>query len=499
MFISLRDVLDNEVLAAGSPQIVAGQNAVESKRVRWVHSSEVLGIASLLSGGELLLTGGQSILNLKPAAQVEYLQSLAARKIAALIVETAGTGRHLPTVLIDAANEADLPLIELRNVVPFVEVAENINRKIVTSQIGSLQIADRLSQTLTERIAASGPQLQPLVDLISTSLDVGTRVVDVNDGLLAESGMENRDNSLIVSDELTTGGVAVARLELVGSDRVELLEAVLSRVKSIVVLALAQRHRPSLEKMAEEELLRLVLVGGGGDRLIELCHATKISPTAPLLIAVVHRMSDAQSATFDKELRSAFPGVITGSDDTWIFAIIPMRSERENSFRESSLHKLRKIIHGTGVTGALGPTADSIRHANKALEEAKATWRIGFSSKWTDEFYDSSDFVVERLAEQSLTRSVVDSLIAETLGDLVTVEAEHGGELIRTLDVWLSTGCNTTEAARLLYLERQSLHKRLQRIFLELGGDPRGRGKLSGLTIAVKLLRGNARLLQEKP
>ena len=65
---------------------------------------------------------------------------------------------------------------------------------------------------------------------------------------------------------------------------------------------------------------------------------------------------------------------------------------------------------------------------------------------------------------------------------------------MRTLDVWITEGCNTAEAARVLFLERQSLHKRLARIFEVLGGDPRGTGRLGALAFAVKLVRGNARL-----
>ncbi|MFC3808832.1 helix-turn-helix domain-containing protein [Terrabacter sp. MAHUQ-38] len=98
------------------------------------------------------------------------------------------------------------------------------------------------------------------------------------------------------------------------------------------------------------------------------------------------------------------------------------------------------------------------------------------------------------MAERSLPRGVVDDLVEEALGELVRLDQRHGGELVRTLDVWISTGCNATEAAHLLFLERQSLHKRLRRIFQALGGDPRGRGQLAALALAVRLVRGGAQL-----
>lgn len=496
MFLTLREILDSDVFAAGSPTIVAGHEAVDTARVRWVHSSEILEIAPLLSGGELLLSGGQALLALKASAQVSYIDSLVSRKIAALAIETAATGRHLPESLVAAAEAAQLPLIELRDVVPFVEVAEAMNRKIVTSQLGSLQVADELSRALTEQIATSGTQLQPLLHLISTTLLVHARVVDDHGSVVAASGPDPNPDDIFAIAELPVGGVPVAQLELYGGTDAELLTTVLSRVRSIVALAISQRYRPSLAKLAEEELLRTIWSGGGGDRLVELSQAAGISADTPVLVVVLRRGEQAPQP-MQKTLRERFAGAVVHLDDTWITALLPMPAEHPNVIREKILQQLRSLAHSTGFTGALGPTATTIRQASKALTEAQATWRLGHSSKWRDEIYDASDFLVERLAEQTLSRSEVNTLIEEALGELIRLEAQHGGELVRTLDVWLSTGCNTTEAARLLFLERQSLHKRLNRIFPALGGDPRGRGKLSGLTLAVKLMRGNARLLED--
>jgi purine catabolism regulator len=135
-----------------------------------------------------------------------------------------------------------------------------------------------------------------------------------------------------------------------------------------------------------------------------------------------------------------------------------------------------------------------VRQASFSLAEARTTWRLGRSAKSSDVVYDASDFLVERMAERSLSRGVVDALVDEALGELVRLDQRSGGELVRTLDVWISTGCNATEAAHLLFLERQSLHKRLRRIFQVLGGDPRGRGQLAALALAVRLVRGGAQL-----
>ena len=69
MSVRLGEILVGGALEAGAPVVVAGEAQLDRQRVRWVHSSEVLEIAPLLSGGELLLTGWVALLALKPAAQ----------------------------------------------------------------------------------------------------------------------------------------------------------------------------------------------------------------------------------------------------------------------------------------------------------------------------------------------------------------------------------------------------------------------------------------------
>ncbi|MGO4596240.1 PucR family transcriptional regulator [Terrabacter sp. 2RAF25] len=494
MSLLLSEILESGVLAAGAPQVVAGERGVDTARVRWVHSSEVLEIAPLLSGGELLLTGGVALLALKPAAQVEYVWSLASRGVAALAVETAGSGRHLPAELVAAAEEAGLPLLELRQVVPFVEVAEEVNRRIVSAQVAALRVADQLSQALTERIASSGTALEPLLAVMAETLGVHVRVLDTRGGLLGQAGPDPDAALEPLGAELSVSGIGVAHLELVGGAGadVETLETVLARVRSIVALALARHSRPSLTRLAEDELVRLIGAGGGGERLMELSQAGGIDPERPLVMAVVRRPADGHVDT-EQRTRRALPSTLVVAHGEWLEILMPLRGAT-HAERARALTALRTAVAGTGLTGALGPTATTVRQASFSLAEARTTWRLGRSAKGSDAVYDASDFLVERMAERSLSRGVVDALVEEALGELVRLDQRSGGELVRTLDVWISTGCNATESAQILFLERQSLHKRLRRIFQVIGGDPRGRGQLAALALALRLVRGGAQL-----
>lgn len=72
---SVADVLESASLRRGDPVVVGGATGLD-RTVRWVHVSEVPGIADLLHGGEMLLTTGMVL----PAAEADladYIERLA--------------------------------------------------------------------------------------------------------------------------------------------------------------------------------------------------------------------------------------------------------------------------------------------------------------------------------------------------------------------------------------------------------------------------------------
>lgn len=94
-------------LRSGLPEILAGADRLQ-RTVRWVHAGEVPNIASLLKGGELLLTTGYG-LGTRPAEQRAFVRTLAERGIAALVVELGPRFTRLPAALVDTARSAGLP------------------------------------------------------------------------------------------------------------------------------------------------------------------------------------------------------------------------------------------------------------------------------------------------------------------------------------------------------------------------------------------------------
>ncbi|MFI7305674.1 PucR family transcriptional regulator [Micromonospora aurantiaca] len=149
VFPTVREVLELVPVRHGAPRLVAG-NAGLDRSVRWVHIAEVPDIATLLGGGELVLTTGIGLPG-DDAGLREFIGALADVGVSGLAVEL---GRRyvsgVPRVMAAAAERRGLPLIELRRGTPFVRITEAVHALIVDAQLTELRATEEIHQRFTD-------------------------------------------------------------------------------------------------------------------------------------------------------------------------------------------------------------------------------------------------------------------------------------------------------------------------------------------------------------
>src|SRR5690625_959119 len=159
--VTLEDVLALPVVRRGQPSVHAAQ-ADLGRAVRWAHVSEVEDVASVLSGGEIVLTTG---INLRhtDAALVGYVAGLARANSAGLFLELGRRFDAAPPVLLDAASRYRVPMVEFRREVKFVEITEAVHSLILGEQLHASRTAERAHETFTT-LAVEGADPQRIVD-----------------------------------------------------------------------------------------------------------------------------------------------------------------------------------------------------------------------------------------------------------------------------------------------------------------------------------------------
>lgn len=172
MLPTLREVLALPALKRASPVVRAAPEHLD-RTVRWVHVAEVSDIASLLDGGELILTTGIALPETR-GELARYVADLDAAGVSALAVELGRRYRAaLPAELVAAASEHGLPLIELRTVAPFVAITQAVHTLILDARmregeerhshrtlLTALALSDELPPEFASRAAALGVPLE---------------------------------------------------------------------------------------------------------------------------------------------------------------------------------------------------------------------------------------------------------------------------------------------------------------------------------------------------
>ncbi|MFJ4084001.1 PucR family transcriptional regulator [Streptomyces iakyrus] len=532
--ITVQRALELPGLRSGLPEVLAGAERL-GRTVRWVHAGEVPHIASLLKGGELLLTTGYG-LGTRPAEQRAFVRTLAERGIAALVVELGPRFTRLPVALVDTARSAGLPLVQLHREVPFVTVTEEVHTEIVNGHYALLQRAEEVHRRCTQAVLGGGGV--PHVLGILADFAANPVFLETADGQLlyaAGSGPEGAD-PLQVWEGLR--GQHKDEPPLAGSVLVDVpgggpgSGGVRARLILLPVRTpLAPVHRMAAERAAgilavvlmqarqEEELA----ARGRGDFLTDLAEGRVTAEDAPAqarvlgfrpgsgpLLPVVMRLGDALSPdesgggwavlarAVSEELASVGVPVLLGVRpvEGRVLVLLGLRAESERAaVADRVAAALRAGVDRAGlprpggqppvmVVGTAGgwpAAASGLRHAAETATAAQ-----GLPDRpWYDARRLDIDLLLWRLRDHEDLAAFVD----RALGPLLEHDRRSRPPLLPTLTTYLAHAGRKAETARELHLNRQTLYNRLARIGELLGTDLDDPQTVLALSLALRARR----------
>ncbi|KQW17867.1 PucR family transcriptional regulator [Streptomyces sp. Root369] len=175
-------------------------------------------------------------------------------------------------------------------------------------------------------------------------------------------------------------------------------------------------------------------------------------------------------------MRAAFPGDV--------LALLSLPGARPGDPVKAVQEVFRKAAD-PGLTVAVGHAVSASQGGwlrwSDTLRAARTTLELALTVPAAEPGVPDGPLVTSSRAlalERELTRGGLDAnrerlsaLVHHTLGPLLTWEASHSSDLVRTLETHLRNGCSPTRTAALLHIGRQSLYQRLERIETLLGLD----------------------------
>ncbi|MEU7027615.1 PucR family transcriptional regulator [Streptomyces sp. NPDC014779] len=531
--ITVQRALELPGLRSGLPEVVAGADRLH-RTVRWVHAGEVPNIASLLKGGELLLTTGLG-LGTRPAEQRAFVRRLAERGIAALVVELGPRFARLPATIVETARGAGLPLVQLHREVPFVAVTEEIHTEIVNGHYALLRQAEEVHHQCTVALLGGGGVPQVLRILADFALN--PVFLETADGqLLYAAGTDSEPaDPLQVWDGLRGQRAARESGPPAGAVLVDVpgggpgTSSVRARLVLLGVSSpLSPVHRMAAERAAG--LLAVVLMQarqeeelaarGRGDFLTDLAEGRISAEDAPAqarvlgfkpgdgpLLPVVMRLASELSPSGNwallaravlEELSSVGVPVLLGVRpvEGRVPLLLGLRSESERTavadrvaaalragveragLERAGAHPPVVVV---GVAGGWAAASAGLRHAAETATAAQGLSEL----PWYDARRLDTDLLLWRLRDHPDLAAFVDRAI----GPLRDHDRTSRPPLLPTLETYLAHAGRKAETARELHLNRQTLYNRLARIADLLGTDLDDPQTVLALSLALRARR----------
>jgi purine catabolism regulator len=526
--LTLREVLELDVVRRGQPRVVAGSAGLDAP-VRWVHAMELTDVGRLLRGGELVLSTGIALPD-SPAGLASYVTELAGAGASGLAIEL---GRRysgaLPAALERAAATCELPLVAFEREVPFVEITEAVHSRIIDSQLAELRVAETIHQTFTE-LSVAGAPADAIVAAASRLAGRPVILADLSHRVLACSARDVREvlsdfasrarpltgpRTFYAGDPgwlVTTVGARGedwGRLYLVCDTAPAAVDTVLIE-RAATTLALGRlltRQAESLERQAHRTLIAGLLAGdaaGAGGALAGAAEAEAraralgVPVSGRSLVAAVVRVPDsgpgisghatvlaAADAVAEACRAVSVPALVGSLDDVRAGALLslPLGTDA-NEVLDTVAARLRDRLPAGFVIGA-GASVSALREARQSLVDAREVADVALRDPDGRPWYRLPDLRLRGLLHLLRDDARLQAFAERELGPLLAYDAAHSTDLVHALAVYLDCGGNKAEAAQRAHLARPTFYQRLRLVEHILGADLNAAESRTSLHVAL--------------
>lgn len=493
---TIADFLGLPVTVEGAAVVLAAEQHL-SRRIRWLHVTELVDMSGLLQGGELILTTGIALP--QTAEQMAaYIDELADQGIAGLVIELGRRFAQVPPAMVRACERRDLPLIALGNEVMFVRMTEAAHSVILMGQRRLLQITAAAHERFTELsstnasvdelVAATGELAEgpvvfanllhqvialhagqtPTADVVSrwnrTAFTVGqifgTLVSDLDFSVVTPVDARGQHRGQLVL--FAAGPPTPAQVTVMERAAAALAMRLLFEDDHVVV---ANAQLSALAEIVSGRSLRAEAVHA---RTAALGHPTRGRRYLPVVL-----LSDegGLGRVVGQALNETRLDALVGQLDTGRTGVLLLlQRDQQQPQAEAFASAVDAMCAAAGweapvmARGGLVVDLAAVRRSFvEATDVALASW-AGAPFVQRRQLYSIQDVQLRGLLYTLRSDPRVQAFVERTLGPLLLRDARDGEESVRTVAVYLRVQGNKSQAARGLGISRPTLYERIARI-----------------------------------
>lgn len=532
MTLTVRDVLSRP--AFSNAEVIAGKEGL-GRIVNWSHVLEVHEFETLVNGGELILTSGIALQYELPE-QLNYMRKLIQLEVACLCIELSERYGAVPQEIIELADAHQFPLILLEHGIRFVDITQDLHTCIINQHHHLLSQLDTLSRRFNEFSLQPNGIFKILQELHSVlQLDVlfvsdeakcyyypleaarfETVVKRVLPAVADDSSSFEADGSLFlfaaVSGFNQLFGAVCLRVEQPAAT--DFMSLLLDRASlAIAQILLRSRTIEERKQHQEENFVRAAVNGRRVEQ--ESMQAYLPAPRSDIYYRVLTvRLSQAeqqrgQDSWEEVKLQQSMavralwkhggfsPAIAVMKNE--MILIAPFTAQKQQEKDDAPFRKLIAQIEqmsGSHYFGSrqfyVGASSvfQNFTELKQAYTEAKYAVKVQQTAGVGYYFYEQLGIyrLLLLIDEQQLAQ------YAENyLQPLIDYDEQTDSNLAETLQTYFECNCSKKETAERLFIVRQTLYHRLEKIETILGAqfmEPENRLAFEAAVRAKQLLSG---------
>ncbi|EFM09388.1 transcriptional regulator, CdaR [Paenibacillus curdlanolyticus YK9] len=486
---------------------IASERAL-GRIVQWAHLAESLQAAPSQGGHELILSSAEGWLN--EETTLPYLRQLIDSGASGLCLATTGGMDRLPDSVIRLAEREHFPLILLKPEVRYIDITQDLHRLFLNRHHQMVAALEALSARFNQ-LLLSGKGILPLLKLLNETANAQVAFFPVEgepafvppmpkpkaDALLADwiSGKQQPDSvnhppahrPILALDHLFADLLLIGRQELS-----EFQKLALDRCATAVA---QEMMRTTYMEERNRQRADLWLLGWLEGKQTEEQAKEYLAAAFPSLSQVsaavvlfewgvggehctVANGMDGSIVQLNLKARKAFEGEgfyvqAARTEEELVYLVFDRRGRPQLSERLlRAIHKLKQ--DGIGPFAArlagIGAETASLSGIPDSYASAKETIRIQKRIGPLDRpLY--SELHVYRILSVMYQSGGLPPFVNEYLGPIIRCDSEKNGHLLLTLKTYLHCAGSKQETAKALFIVRQTLYHRLDKIAVLLGED----------------------------